>query len=231
MRGTGRKAPAKGRKPTARPAGRPLAVLCDFDGTITLEDVAEALLRHFTGDGWSTFEKAYRAGRMSSRDALREQFALVRATKPELVAVAKRHSRVRSGFREFAELCRKNGVRLVVASEGLDFYIEPVLRKLDVEWHSNSARFAGRRLEVVYLDDGDGCDRCGNCKLKRLRALRAEGHRILYVGDGYSDVCPASEADLVLAREPLLGQLRRDSVKCEGFENFRDVQDYVEGFL
>ena len=212
---------------------RKLAVICDFDGTITREDVAEAILRRFTGDAWMKFENDYRAGKMGSREALKRQFALVKAPKSEIIKVALEHAKITPGFKEFAALCERRHVPLVVLSEGLDFYIERILalEGLAVEWHSNLARFSANGLTVECLDNGEECEACGNCKLGRLKAMKKKGWEILYIGDGHSDLCPAQEADRVLAKGRLLEELRKKGVCCERFEDFRDCARYLEGLM
>jgi len=232
-----RRTPREERESRARLAGtstkQKLAVICDFDGTITREDVAEAILRRFTGDAWLKFEDEYRAGKIGSREALQKQFALVKAPKSEIVKVALQNAKITPGFKEFAALCERRHVPLVVLSEGLDFYIERILTAagLEVEWHSNIARFSENGLQVECLDNGEECDSCGNCKLGRLTEFRKRGWEILYIGDGHSDLCPAREADRVLAKGRLLAELRRLGKRCERFEDFRDCARYLEGLM
>ena len=44
-------------------------ILCDFDGTISVEDVIDALLDRFGRPGWEVLEQDWRAGRIGRRDA------------------------------------------------------------------------------------------------------------------------------------------------------------------
>jgi 2-hydroxy-3-keto-5-methylthiopentenyl-1-phosphate phosphatase len=210
---------------------RKLAVICDFDGTVTTVDIAEAILKKFTGDGWYQFEKDYRAGKLASREALRRQFALVKATKGQIIGAALDSAKITPGFEDFVRYCQSRSIPFVVLSEGLDFYIERILAStgVDVEWHSNMGRFKENGLEVEFLDNVEECNSCGNCKLGRLKAMRKRGWEIVYIGDGHSDLCPAQVADHVLAKGALLTELRKRGVRCTKFGDFRDCARYLEG--
>ncbi len=47
------------------PTESPLAVVCDFDGTITTDDVAVALLTRFATGDWESCDDDLRASRIS----------------------------------------------------------------------------------------------------------------------------------------------------------------------
>jgi 2-hydroxy-3-keto-5-methylthiopentenyl-1-phosphate phosphatase len=46
----------------------------------------------------------------------------------------------------------------------------------------------------------------------------------VYVGNGYSDRCPAEHADVVLAKGELLDHCRSQGIEHIAFDNFRDVE-------
>src|SRR3990172_12114208 len=86
------------------------AVLSDFDGTITKEDVAELLLHEFTGDAWVAIERQH--AQIGTRETLRRQFDLVRTTREGLLAAAERLARLDPTFPSFLAFCRQRGIRL-----------------------------------------------------------------------------------------------------------------------
>ena len=59
----------------------------DFDGTISRRDAVDAILETYADPKWLTFEAEWRAGRMGSRDCLRAQMALVRASRKQIDAL------------------------------------------------------------------------------------------------------------------------------------------------
>ena len=46
-----------------------LAVLCDFDGTITLTDTLEYVLRKFAVGDWRSFDEKYERGEITLQDS------------------------------------------------------------------------------------------------------------------------------------------------------------------
>src|SRR5690348_13466895 len=59
-------------------------ILCDFDGTISVEDVIDSLLDRFGRPGWEVLEQDWRAGRIGSRECMSGQVDLLHMTRAEL---------------------------------------------------------------------------------------------------------------------------------------------------
>jgi len=216
----------------APPPGGPFAVLSDFDGTITTEDVAEVLLTRFAPGAWEPIEALHRARTIGTRETMARQFALVRATREALVEAARRDARMDPAFPDFLGFCRSRGIPFEIVSEGLDFYIEPLLEDwgLDVPVRTNRAVFGGGRVSIEYPFADPGCTLCGTCKMRRVFELRLAGHRVVYVGDGDSDLCPAVEADVVFAKTRLAELCDSESIPCVRFETFAEVRKAMEGW-
>jgi 2-hydroxy-3-keto-5-methylthiopentenyl-1-phosphate phosphatase len=65
---------------------------------------------------------------------------------------------------------------------------------------------------------------CGNCKRYHVEQLKKEEYYTVYIGNGYSDRCPAEHADVVFAKGDLLDHCRCEGLECIPFSNFRDVE-------
>ena len=61
-------------------------VLCDFDGTISVEDITDSLLERFGQPGWQEIEQAWKRGEIGSHDCMAQQVALLDASGEELDA-------------------------------------------------------------------------------------------------------------------------------------------------
>src|SRR3569623_1650310 len=61
-------------------------ILCDFDGTISLEDVTDCLIGKFGRPGCADLEEQWESGRIGSRACLSGQVALLDATREEIDA-------------------------------------------------------------------------------------------------------------------------------------------------
>lgn len=205
------------------------AVLTDFDGTISLSDVAEDILQRFAPAEWWDLELLHRARKIGTRETMIRQFNLVQAREEELVRFVDEHARLDETFRAFADVCRQKGIRLEIVSEGLDVYVAHLLRKwrIDVPFRTNRTTFRGDRIVLSYPWADPTCTLCGTCKLRRVFELRTEGYRVAYVGDGSSDLCPALEADLVFAKGELARLCREEDIDFIPFERFSDVRKRI----
>lgn len=206
-----------------------LAVLTDFDGTVTRTDVAEDILEEFAPADWWDIEELHRARKIGTRETMVRQFALVHAREEDLVRFVDAHVRLDETFPPFVAFCREAGIRLEIVSEGLDFYVHHLLDRwgLRVPVRTNRTTFEDGRVVIAYPYADPTCNLCGTCKLLRLFELRKEGHRVVYVGDGHSDLCPAVEADRVFAKRELAELCREEEIEFIPFETFADVQSEV----
>lgn len=218
-------------RPTSRRTTR--AVLTDFDGTVTQEDVAETILEEFAPPEWWDIEELHRARQIGTREAMARQFALVQAREADVLEFVDRTARMDPTFPAFVAHCKGRGVRLEIVSEGLDLYVHHLLRTwgLDLPVRTNHVTFADGRASITYPWADGTCTLCGTCKLLRLFELRSEGHRIAYVGDGQSDLCPAIEADVVFAKGELARLCTVEAIEFIPFERFSDVQESLDDWL
>jgi len=56
----------------------------DFDGTISRRDAVDVILETYADPKWLAFEAEWREGRIGSRDCLRAQMSLVRASRKQI---------------------------------------------------------------------------------------------------------------------------------------------------
>jgi 2-hydroxy-3-keto-5-methylthiopentenyl-1-phosphate phosphatase len=215
----------------------PWAVVCDFDGTATMDDIADALSVRYAGLAqWRRVNDLFHAGAISFEDLLRGIFEPIAATPEEVNAFAREHARFRPGFERLVRLCHRRGYPFVLASGGLDVYIRPALEKLppeltrDLVIRANHAEFTGNGLALTFpwKDAPGACGTCGSCKGSVVRELQARGRRVAAVGDGNADRCSARVADLVFARGRLLDWCRRTGLPCQPFETLDDVAERLE---
>lgn len=205
-------------------------VQCDFDGTVTEEDVSFTLLDTFADGNWRERLKDYQAGRISVGRFNTEAFAMVKADRATLIKVARSQARIRAGFTDFLAYCRRKGLRLVIVSNGLDFYIEEILRSIgaeDIEVSAARTRFRPDGLEVQYIGP-DGSHLEDDFKGAYVKSFLEEGYRILYIGNGTSDLPPATRAHHIFATGSLLAHCQRLNLKCTPFTGFKEVINAIE---
>ena len=200
-------------------------VQCDFDGTVTEEDTSFFLLDTFAQGDWRRLLREYKEHKISVGEFNTKAFAMVEADKPTLLEALKGKVKVRAGFHELVNYCRRRGFRLVIVSNGLDFYIEATLKDLgleNIEVHAAQACFHPEGMEVQYVGP-DGKRLQDGVKEEYTKAFLKRGYRVIYVGNGDSDVAPAKYAHHVFATGELLAYCRENNLNCEPFGNFIDI--------
>ena len=133
---------------------------------------------------------------------------------------------LRPGFQEFNYYCNTNGIRLYFVTNGLEFYVEALLRKAglrNIPSYSVAVEGQPRQLRYSYPYATEECWEWGNCKCKVLNQHRAKNSKIVYIGDGKSDLCASQKADFVFARSTLLRHCEQLQLPFQEFSNFFDV--------
>jgi 2-hydroxy-3-keto-5-methylthiopentenyl-1-phosphate phosphatase len=208
----------------------PILVQCDFDDTITVGNVSDAVRDEFGPADWRSMEEEYAAGKYSVEESNIRQFGLVVADQDEIEEFVVGDVVVRFAFDEFIDYCHGVGIRLVVVSSGLDLYIRPVMRQLGLDGLEVFSGHAEVRPDgiVVGYTDPSGTSITSGFKESYVRHFRSQGHTVVCIGDGASDVVPALESDFVIARSTLVDCLTERGVSHFTFETFSDVGGHLE---
>jgi 2,3-diketo-5-methylthio-1-phosphopentane phosphatase len=183
----------------------PWSVVCDFDGTIALEDVTDTLLLRFARPGWRELEAAWEAGRISARTCMAGQVALLDCSREELEAHVAGIA-IDPAFKAFVAAVHADGASLTIASDGLDAVIAAMLARAAVpglEVHaSRLVQLGPREWRLSFPNARADCTSgAATCK---CACLQEEGGRpTLLVGDGASDFCVAGRVELTFAKSTL----------------------------
>ncbi len=208
-----------------RPLNSRDLVLLDFDGTVSLEDHGLAAMERYSPvEGWE-IEMRWRRGEISSMECLRRQYGLLELAPEEFAAFVD-SVKLDASFPELVALCREKRAALAILSDGLDLYVNRHLEReglSDLEVYSNHAWFEGRKIQVQFPHRSEQCAQCGNCKTAHLFRLRRGRDRTIYIGDGYSDLCPARYADVVLAKDVLAETMAREGRRYYPFADLSEV--------
>ena len=211
-----------------------IAVLCDFDDTITLENVAHLILKRF-GDGtWEEIRRQYLGGIVPPEEYFERPFKALTTSREDLQNHVKSTARLRDGFLEFVDYCQSRNIEIGVVSLGLDFYIEALLSYHGLDWipiYCVGTRFTtdGMEFDPKYSDKT--CGRWGICKCKVVERYKQAGKQVVYVGDGRNDLCPATRSDLVFARDVLEELCQRDNISYYPLRDFTDATKKLDEFI
>jgi 2-hydroxy-3-keto-5-methylthiopentenyl-1-phosphate phosphatase len=189
----------------------------DWDGTCTVVDTLWLVLERF-GD-YDVFKRTggrLMRGEITYRELMETEFSTVKdATLDEVNAWLGREARIRPGFHE---LVRRHDP--LILSSGFEELIRPLLAREGVAPEVIANRLDTRPdgWRVRWARD-EPCAVCGDwCK----RGGLPEGP-VVYVGDGYSDRCPALAAERVFARAGLAEYLDAEGRPYEPFDDLDDV--------
>ena len=202
-------------------------VQCDFDGTITEEDVSFLLLDTFTDSDWRQLFKDYTEGKMSVGAFNTRAFAMVKADKQTLLDFVLTSGRVkiRPGFDELLNYCSGKGFRFVIVSNGLSFYIEAILENegiKGIEVLAAQSRFSPEGMAVSYIGP-DGSHMEAGFKEIYTELFQKQGCSVIYAGNGLSDIYPARRANHVFATGDLLKRCRETGLECLPFNDLNDI--------
>lgn len=200
-------------------------IQCDFDSTIAREDVSFLLLDAFADGDWRGILKQYREHNIPVGVFNSETFAMVKANKQTLLDFIKNRVEIRPGFEELLAYCVKEGFEFVIVSNGLSFYIEAILKNIgvyNIEIHAAQTQFNPEGLKVQYIGP-DGKILQDSFKKAYTELFLSRGYRVIYVGDGYSDIIPAKRADYIFARDDLLDHCQDNNINCTPFNDLTDV--------
>ena len=202
-------------------------VQCDFDGTITEQDVSYLLMDAFAGGKWRQLLNEYREGRISVGAFNTKAFTMVKADKRTLLdfIFTKRKVEIRTGFNELLTYCSKKGFKFVIVSNGLDFYIEAILRDIgveNIEVFAAQTQFSPDGLVVKYIGP-DGRQLEDSFKDAYTELFLKRGYRIVYVGNGVSDISAARQSHHIFATEDLLAYCKEKNLNCTPFDDLNDI--------
>ncbi len=186
----------------------PWSVVLDFDGTITQDDVADSILNEFGGLTRRMINASYDPS-VITEDWVRSMFLRVKEKPARLRRFIRETAKARDGFHEFVGRCREMNVKVEVVSGGLDLYLDLLLS----DWghdhlptYRASSRMTKKGLLVRYSYlKGATLDAF---KRNRVVLHQKAGRRVLFAGDGTSDIEAATAADAAFARSHCLRHLR-----------------------
>ena len=207
-----------------------LAVQCDFDGTITEEDVSFLILDTFVGSIWREILMEYTEGRIPVGAFNKKVFAMVKADKQTQLDVIFNSDRVkiRPGLKELVDYCSQQDYRFIIVSNGLTFYIEALLENLGpghIETYAASNVFHPDGMKVSYIGpEGEAME--AGFKEAYTRLLIKDGYSVAYVGNGISDIYPSRLALRVFATGDLLQKCREEKLE---YIPFNDLFDVIRG--
>jgi 2-hydroxy-3-keto-5-methylthiopentenyl-1-phosphate phosphatase len=208
-----------------------MLIVCDFDGTVTVEDVSDLIWNDFYDGNWrEDLLPAYEAGRVSTLELMNGGYGKIDRSPEHLLDHLRGKVNLRAGFLRLAEHARERGWRIHVASCGLEFYIRALLPP-GISYDCYIGEF--EKVWRVRLPAGMTLAPGEDFKVSVLERLRAgrERERSVYVGDGRNDLSAAATCDHVFAVEgsELAELCRKAGLPFASFSRFDEILTALSG--
>lgn len=226
-----------------RPAstGPMIRMFVDFDGTITARDVGDALFEYFGGSEAVSAVEAYRAGEISAAECFRRECEACDEVDVQELNSFLDSQEIDETFPPFVAFCRERGIPCTIVSDGMDYYIDRILRihgVAEVPFHSNILLLEQTksdsqvvRFRPSFPHQDEVCERCASCKRNYMVTHAADDDILIYVGEGYSDRCPVRYADIVFAKDDLLRFCQQENISYFEYRSFSDIQSRLTDML
>lgn len=201
-------------------------VFCDFDGTITQNDLGDEIFEHFGRiEPYNTELKNGKLNIYQYWHILCEEIDdNINIKDFEKYAEG---SEIDPYFLKFYNSCKELGIPFYILSDGFDVYIKTVLEKNgvgEIEFYSNKLLKNDRGFEPEFTYASDSCN-CFSASCKRNLAINriTEDEISIYIGDGYSDFCGAEHCDIIFAKKDLAKYCNEKKLPHYPWRSFFDV--------
>jgi 2-hydroxy-3-keto-5-methylthiopentenyl-1-phosphate phosphatase len=208
---------------------RPI-IFSDFDGTFTEKDIGYRIFSFFSDRQNQKLVEDWKKGLISSRDCLLKEAAMLNCSLEEIYAFLDNY-KLASGAEDFYKIVTNQEIPFYIVSDGIDIYIDYILNKFglgEIKQFSNRGTVRNNRMTLEFIYDNYDCHRCGCCKGARIIdhvGNENKNWNVIFIGDGFSDICALPQSDIIFARGDLLNYCRKKDINAIEYEDFFDIID------
>jgi 2-hydroxy-3-keto-5-methylthiopentenyl-1-phosphate phosphatase len=204
---------------------QPIAFLCDFDGTIGIQDVGDLVLDNLVFPRLApAFLEELETSGAGSKDLYTQWYGNAPPSQQDFAELIMQAD-IDTDFNTLLDLARRQGDQVAIVSDGFDAYIRPLLRRANINAvpvYSNSMQF-NPKLELAFPHNNPSCRFCAVCKAAIALQYSRRGFYTVYVGDGTSDRFPIHVAHQVFAKDALIDICKEEGIPFDEFSSFRDI--------
>lgn len=202
-----------------------MAVLSDFDGTITIFNVLNSLYEKFAAPSYKETLERWNRGEISTMEEIETVFATVSASRAEMESFLDTVE-LDSGFPSLLNYCLEAGIKFAIVSDGLYWYIEYIMcyhEIQEVSVYACEIHFepGGYRFSYPWFDPSTPMRSVSKSTI--VRDYQSKGSKVVFVGDGVSDFEAAQVADIVYARDELLDYTKDHGIQAREFSDMGDI--------
>ncbi len=208
-------------------------IFVDFDGTVSQKDIGELMLLHF-GDSEKALKIAteWMSYNIKATDAWTASCNLIKKFDHTEFDKFLEGIQIDPGFVKFVDWCVKGQSELKILSDGFDYYIDKFLMREGlghIETRTNKLFFGNEnQLMPLFPYTDEECAKCANCKRNHILNYSGDEDYTVYVGDGFTDFCPAQFCDFIFAKNSLLKYCEVNRITYFPYSTFHDVIEKLE---
>ena len=210
-----------------------ITIQCDFDGTLTNEDISFKILNRYATINWREMLKCYTDGKISVGQFNQEVFRSVKEDRSILLKFIEENQDVRVGVPEFLAFSQQNNFDLHIVSNGLELYIKQILASLgynNIPIHAASSIFTADGMESIYHDPYGG-ETMEDYKVGYSRYFKEQADEVIYIGNGSSDFAPARLCHYVFSTDVLSRKCQENNVPHTHFDSLYTVIEGLQKHL
>lgn len=214
-----------------------LKIFCDFDGTITYQDVWLEIGNYFIEDKkkWQEVISSFENREIGSRECFLREISLLRNFSKEKLDEIIDKQIIDHYFLDFVKFCTEKNLELILLSEGVDYYIRRILLNngLDLPFYTNKFAISddGNSVSLNFPYSDAECGICGCCKRNLLLNMTGDDEISIYIGDGLSDIYAVQYSDIVFAKKTLASYCWKNNLTYFDFNDFSDIRKKLEKIM
>jgi len=209
-------------------SNRQFKIFLDFDGTISKNDVGEAIFREFLNeDIVNKIVDDLLAEKISSRECWEKLCENVKRIEKDEFDNFILSQEMEQTFHRFVEYCETGNQEIFILSDGFDYYIDKILsrEKLNhLKVYSNTLKLSeGGKLVPSFPFYNSEFKSSSNCKRNHIIENSSDDDYTVFIGDGSSDKEAIYYVDFIFAKDDLLKFCEMNRITFCPFKNFDDV--------
>lgn len=202
-------------------------VFCDFDGTITNEDTFVSVLEKFAPEAAEKLLPMVFNRQITLLEGIKQTIGSIPSIYYPQIIEYIAHRPVRSGLKELLDFLNDRDIPFVVISGGLIDIVRAVLEHQQLsdgvtEIYAGKVDSTGKYLRVYSDIESDT-----ELVAKAIAMEKYPFQEKIAIGDSVTDINMSLAADLVFARDRLMGYLDTENKFYIRWNNFYEVRDYL----
>ncbi len=204
-----------------------IAVVSDFDGTITERDVGDMLLLEFGKATLQEIEESYKMG-INVEQWMKVYFSRMKdVSLDDIERIINEKVKARDGFKEALKFFSQNNIPFEVVSGGVDLYIDAFMKKYGVSFNGFYGRFGNGDISYDFLNGMT----LSEFKASRVINYRNLGYTVVFLGDSQNDYKAILAADIRFATLNLEKILLKEKKEFIPYSTFEQVRRFISEAL